>query len=170
MDKRVDVLQLATETGHVLMYRLNGPCAHLYQFPLALRYVLENPFILKVGCACDIDCAELITHFHLCSEGVIDLQYCCDQLCMHSPGSRRRGLHEFVDAFMGKELMQISRGEGKRVAKSNWRSIAQLTQKQIAYAAHDAFACALIYVMAEQKSYGPLRQLPKWIFLCPPER
>jgi hypothetical protein len=246
--KYIDILQLSTLDGCVLIYRVVSPDTLFVRLPRSLQYVLESNKFLKVGCACDVDAADLWNAFHVCTQPLVDIQYCVDQLKrdyvtvevsdpstlelrlpshadhkneneksstpmnrssfffsfssssfslssassgqplpineekIHRPGARRRGLQELVSYVLGNSVCQrrMSAKEGKQIACSSWQTNRYLTKKQIEYAAHDAYACALIYWIAHRSSLFSthphtdssrchLRKIPTWILLCPPK-
>lgn len=123
---RVSLLQLSTPTVCYL-FRLN-------RIPLAkpILQLLENKQVLKIGAdvAGDLRSLRQIRHFR--DGGFVDLQGIAPEW-----GIGEKSLRKLSAIVLGKRVSKAQR-------LSNWEA-AQLTEKQMRYAATDAWICPEIY-------------------------
>ena len=123
---RVSLLQLSTPTVCYL-FRLN-------KIPLAkpILQVLETDSILKIGAdvAGDLRSLRQIRHFR--DGGFVDLQGIAPEW-----GIGEKSLRKLSAIVLGRRVSKAQR-------LSNWEA-AQLTEKQMRYAATDAWICPEIY-------------------------
>ena len=123
---RVSLLQLSTPTVCYL-FRLN-------RIPLAkpILQLLESSDVLKIGAdvAGDLRSLRQIRHFR--DGGFVDLQALAPQW-----GIGEKSLRKLSAIVLGRRVSKAQR-------LSNWEA-AQLTEKQMRYAATDAWICPEIY-------------------------
>ena len=123
---RVSLLQLSTPTVCYL-FRLN-------KIPLAkpILQLLEDRRILKIGAdvAGDLRSLRQIRHFR--DGGFVDLQGIAPEW-----GIEEKSLRKLSAIVLGRRVSKAQR-------LSNWEA-AQLTEKQMRYAATDAWICPEIY-------------------------
>ena len=123
---RVSLLQLSTPTVCYL-FRLN-------KIPLAkpILQLLEDRRVLKIGAdvAGDLRSLRQIRHFR--DGGFVDLQGIAPEW-----GIGEKSLRKLSAIVLGKRVSKAQR-------LSNWEA-AQLTEKQMRYAATDAWICPEIY-------------------------
>ena len=123
---RVSLLQLSTPTVCYL-FRLN-------KIPLAkpILQLLENREVLKIGAdvAGDLRSLRQIRHFR--DGGFVDLQGIAPEW-----GIGEKSLRKLSAIVLGRRVSKAQR-------LSNWEA-AQLTEKQMRYAATDAWICPEIY-------------------------
>ena len=123
---RVSLLQLSTPTVCYL-FRLN-------RIPLAkpILQLLESSDVLKIGAdvAGDLRSLRQIRHFR--DGGFVDLQALAPQW-----GSGEKSLRKLSAIVLGQRVSKAQR-------LSNWEA-ARLTEKQMRYAATDAWICPEIY-------------------------
>ena len=123
---RVSLLQLSTPTVCYL-FRLN-------KIPLAkpILQLLEDRRILKIGAdvAGDLRSLRQIRHFR--DGGFVDLQGIAPEW-----GIGEKSLRKLSAIVLGRRVSKAQR-------LSNWEA-AQLTEKQMRYAATDAWVCTRIY-------------------------
>ena len=123
---RVSLLQLSTPTVCYL-FRLN-------RIPLAkpILQLLESSDVLKIGAdvAGDLRSLRQIRHFR--DGGFVDLQALAPQW-----GIGEKSLRKLSAIVLGQRVSKAQR-------LSNWEA-AQLTEKQMRYAATDAWICPEIY-------------------------
>ena len=123
---RVSLLQLSTPTVCYL-FRLN-------RIPLAkpILQLLEDRRVLKIGAdvAGDLRSLRQIRHFR--DGGFVDLQALAPQW-----GIGEKSLRKLSAIVLGQRVSKAQR-------LSNWEA-AQLTEKQMRYAATDAWICPEIY-------------------------
>lgn len=123
---RVSLLQLSTPTVCYL-FRLN-------KIPLAkpILQLLEDRRVLKIGAdvAGDLRSLRQIRHFR--DGGFVDLQALAPQW-----GIGEKSLRKLSAIVLGQRVSKAQR-------LSNWEA-AQLTEKQMRYAATDAWICPEIY-------------------------
>ncbi len=124
----VSLLQLATGQ-RAFLFRLN----HI-GLPKALRNVLENSGIQKIGLALRDDVSGLQRLAHFKPAGFVDLQ----DLANHHEVPHN-GLKKLAAKFLG---IRISKARSKRL--SNWEA-ESLGPKQVRYAATDAWVCYELY-------------------------
>ena len=123
---RVSLLQLSTPKV-CFLFRLN-------KIPLAkpILQLLENREVLKIGAdvAGDLRSLRQIRHFR--DGGFVDLQTIAPQW-----GIEEKSLRKLSAIVLGQRVSKAQR-------LSNWEA-AQLTEKQMRYAATDAWICPEIY-------------------------
>ena len=123
---RVALLQLSTPR-RCYLFRLNR-----MRFEKQLVKLLENKAILKIGAdvAGDLRSLRQIRHFR--DAGFVDLQTIAPQW-----GIGEKSLRKLSAIVLGQRVSKAQR-------LSNWEA-AQLTEKQMRYAATDAWICPEIY-------------------------
>lgn len=123
---RVALLQLSTPQ-RCYLFRLN-----CMRFDKPLVKLLENEHILKIGAdvAGDIRSLHALRRFR--PGGFVDLQQLAPEW-----GIEEKSLRKLAAIVLGRRLSKAQR-------LSNWEA-AQLTEKQIRYAATDAWICPEIY-------------------------
>lgn len=131
----VSLLQLSTAT-QAFLFRLN-----LIGFPDELRSLLEKDNLLKVGAAVHDDIKalrKLTTSFHPAS--FFDLN---DEL-------KKVGFHNVGVRNLSGMVLKIRISKSEQV--SNWEA-ERLTEKQLRYAATDAWACLEIYKVLRDEGF-----------------
>ena len=123
---RVSLLQLSTPTVCYL-FRLN-------KIPLAkpILQLLENREVLKIGADVAGDIRSLLALRRFRPGGFVDLQQLAPDW-----GIEEKSLRKLSAIVLGKRVSKAQR-------LSNWEA-AQLTEKQMRYAATDAWICPEIY-------------------------
>ncbi len=123
----VSLLQLST-SHEVFLFRLNY--VHL---PAALKRILENEKILKLGVAMydDVHALQKLASFE--PKGFLDFAQIAKKL-----GLKNFGLRSLAAIFLGVRI-------SKRTRLSNWEN-QELTPAQITYAATDAWICREMYM------------------------
>ena len=136
---RVSLLQLSTPTVCYL-FRLN-------KIPLAkpILQLLEDRRILKIGAdvAGDLRSLRQIRHFR--DGGFVDLQGIAPEW-----GIGEKSLRKLSAIVLGRRVSKAQR-------LSNWEA-AQLTEKQMRYAATDAWVCTRIYEQLLRTPKKPIRK------------
>ncbi len=122
----VALLQLATD-DNVYLFRLRG--IHQFEF---IKYIFEDPNILKVGVAIRDDLKRLQKIFKFEPKNFIELQSVAKE-----KGVKNMGLRG-----MTEELLQA--GLSKKAKISNW-DVKTLSDEQIVYAATDAWIGLKLY-------------------------
>ena len=123
----VSLIQLATEnTAWIFSFN------HLKSMPTLLRKVLESKHILKIAQDPAYDLKELKAKYHLQAGGFIDIHDIARKLNCPS-----RNLQTLSALFLNHRI-------SKAAQTSNWKN-DPLTQKQILYAATDAWVPLLVY-------------------------
>jgi ribonuclease D len=132
---QVSLLQLST-FEHAFLFRL-----HLVGFPPPLRNLLEKENLVKVGAAVHDDLKalrKLTDSFH--PQSFFDLNDELKKVGFHNVGVRN---------LSGMVLkMRISKSE----QVSNWEA-EKLTEKQLRYAATDAWACLEIFNALQEDGF-----------------
>ena len=132
-----DVLQLST-CHDCLVVHLSSvrTHAHKHEIQQALHQCLKNSAVIKVGVGIDDDSIDLwrSSGKQLEIRGRVDLGGVGT-----SPGVTR-GL-----ANLTKAILDIDIAKSKRISRSNWAAFPLLEQKQVKYAAIDAWASAAVY-------------------------
>ena len=123
---RVALLQLSTPR-RCYLFRLNR-----MRFEKQLVKLLENKAILKIGADVAGDIRSLLALRRFRPGGFVDLQ----QQAPHW-GIEEKSLRKLSAIVLGKRVSKAQR-------LSNWEA-AQLTEKQMRYAATDAWICPEIY-------------------------
>ncbi|GAB2499518.1 MAG: 3'-5' exonuclease domain-containing protein 2 [Cytophagales bacterium] len=131
----VSLLQLSTAT-QAFLFRLNS-----IGFPNELRSLLEKDNLIKVGAAVHDDIKalrKLTTSFHPAS--FFDLN---DEL-------KKVGFHNVGVRNLSGMVLKIRISKTEQV--SNWEA-EKLTEKQLRYAATDAWACLEIYKVLRDEGF-----------------
>lgn len=131
----VSLLQLSTAT-QAFLFRLNS-----VGFPNELRSLLEKDNLIKVGAAVNDDIKalrKLTTSFHPAS--FFDLN---DEL-------KKVGFHNVGVRNLSGMVLKIRISKTEQV--SNWEA-EKLTEKQLRYAATDAWACLEIYKVLRDEGF-----------------
>ena len=132
---QVSLLQLST-SEHAFLFRLNS-----VGFPPPLRNLLEKENLVKVGAAVHDDLKalrKLADSFH--PQSFFDLNDELKKVGFHNVGVRN---------LCGMVLkMRISKSE----QVSNWEAV-KLTERQLRYAATDAWACLEIFKVLKEEGY-----------------
>lgn len=131
----VSLLQLSTAT-QAFLFRLNS-----IGFPDELRSLLEKDNLIKVGAAVHDDIKalrKLTTSFHPAS--FFDLN---DEL-------KKVGFHNVGVRNLSGMVLKIRISKSEQV--SNWEA-ERLTEKQLRYAATDAWACLEIYKVLRDEGF-----------------
>jgi ribonuclease D len=123
---RIALLQLST-TAKCYLFRLNK-----IRLDKAILKILETPRITKVGLSVAGDIRELETLRRFRPKGFVDLQTLAP-----AHGIGELSLLKIAAIVLGGRLSKAQR-------LSNWEA-ATLTDKQIVYAATDAWACLAIH-------------------------
>lgn len=123
----VALLQLATETdAYIVRMR------QISQFDI-LKDIFENSEVVKVGVAIRDDLKQLKKKFHFTQQNFIELQDL----------AKVKGLKNFGLKGMAQEVLQETITKGPKT--TNWEA-HELTQKQIMYAATDAWLGLKLYL------------------------
>ena len=135
---RVSLLQLSTPTVCYL-FRLN-------KIPLAkpILQLLENKEVLKIGADVGGDLRSLRQIRHFRDTGFVDLQSIAPRW-----GIGEKSLRKLSAIVLGQRVSKAQR-------LSNWEA-ATLTDKQMIYAATDAWVCIRIYEKLLRTPQKPLR-------------
>lgn len=130
----VALLQVAIP-GKVFLFRLNylGLCDELCTY-------LNNPDIIKIGVGIRDDIIDLQKLNHFEPSSMVDLNHLAKELEVKNAGVRK-----LSGIFLGIRISKSSQ-------VSNWEN-QQLTEKQIRYAATDAWVCLEIYNQLTYKGY-----------------
>lgn len=134
----VALMQLSTRTECFLI-RLN----HI-GLPEAIRSILENKNILKIGLSIKDDFNSLHKAYELNPDGFIDLQAFVKQF-----GIVDNSLSRIYAILFNQRI-----SKGQRL--SNWET-DHLSQHQQEYAALDALACITIYDQLTKHAFNPLK-------------
>ena len=122
----VSLLQLATETAAYII-RLK----HIKHTEV-IKNVFENPAVVKVGAAIRDDLKQLQKRFHFQPHGFIELQAVAKTKKLKNIGLKG----------MTEEVLQATISKGPKT--TNWDA-QELTEKQILYAATDAWIGLKLY-------------------------
>lgn len=123
---KVSLLQLATE-HEVYLFRLNK-CG----FRPALRELLGNPEVMKIGVGIRDDIRNLQKLEKFCPEAFIDMQTYAEKF-----GIEDKSFSKLMAIIFGVRV-------SKRQQTSNWEA-RELTEAQIRYAATDAWGALKMY-------------------------
>ncbi len=123
---QVAILQLATPE-HVFIFRLTGT-----GLTSEMKAFFENPRMLKIGLAIrdDIKALQALKKFH--PQGFVELT-----TLTKAAGFEVEGLKKLTALILGFRI-------SKSAQTSNWEA-SHLDEKQISYAATDAWVCLRIY-------------------------
>lgn len=123
------LVQLATDTRAYLF-----PVARRYDSS-ALKAILESPKVLKIGFGLGNDHSVLKSRLGIAASNVLDLGE-----KLRGPGHRGTvGAKVAVAHFFGQKLQK-----SKKIGTSNWAN-AQLSERQLLYAANDAHVALMLY-------------------------
>jgi ribonuclease D len=123
---KVAMLQLATET-EAFVIRLH----YINHFQI-LKNIFENPDVLKVGVAIRDDLRQLQKIFQFMPENFIELQTVAKEKNLQNMGLKG----------MTEEILQSTISKASKM--TNWEA-KELTDRQVAYAATDAWIGLKIY-------------------------
>lgn len=119
----------------------------VYLFPLnrmefsgALVEVLENPAVIKTGVGLAHDFTSLTRVFPFEPQNIVDL----------SPVAKRQGFKQSGVRNLAAQLLGFRVPKG--ASTSNWAN-PRLTQKQIVYAATDAWVCRELFLRFQQLGF-----------------
>lgn len=125
------LLQLAGEKT-VFLFQLNQT-----KFPMKLRRLLESKRILKCGVAVDQDIIQLQKTAPFVDDGFVELSKVAK-----AAGIKNHGLRGMTAVLLGFRISKSSQ-------RSNWAA-DRLTQKQIHYAATDAWVGRELYMIFQE--------------------
>lgn len=97
--------------------------------------LLESPEILKVGFGLDTDLVQIQTRLGVKAQAVLDL----DEVFRHMGHGRSLGVKNAVAIVFGLHFHK-----SRRMTTSNWSEL-RLSERQLLYAANDAYAAAHVY-------------------------
>ncbi|EAT35135.1 AAEL012690-PA [Aedes aegypti] len=127
----VALLQLATHRGLCALIRL----CEMKRIPPELGELLNDPAIVKVGVG-PLEDAKLLRHdYNLKVESTLDLRHLADRCGVPGP----YGMAKLAEKTLGVKL-----DKHWRIRASNWEN-AQLTERQIQYAASDAHVAVELF-------------------------
>lgn len=119
----IALMQLATHRGLCALVRL----CYLKRVPVALKDLLEDFRIIKVGVV-PLDDAKYLNHdYGVCVASTLDLRHLAELRAFKPAGL----------AKMSKTHLNVELDKNWRLACSNWES-PQLSDQQVAYSAKDA--------------------------------
>lgn len=124
------LVQFATPEKAVLFQLRHPGCRE------AVALLLANPSILKVGFGLDTDLNQLEAKLGARPEAVLDL----DEIFRRAGYGRSLGVTSAVAITFGLHFHK-----SRRMTTSNW-SDTRLSERQLLYAANDAYAAARIYL------------------------
>jgi ribonuclease D len=122
----IGLIQLASET-EAFLFRVN-----ITGTPKEVKKIFENKGITKIGLGLDKELKSLKEELHIICQNCIDLEQIAKRHRF-----RQRGIRALAAFFLG---IRIS----KSAQKSNWER-KELTDRQVRYAATDAWVCLKIY-------------------------
>ncbi|VVC96045.1 unnamed protein product [Leptidea sinapis] len=140
----VSLLQLSTLDGYCGLFRL----CKMKCIPEALKALLEDENIFKLGVVPADDAKYLANDYGVCVKSTLDIRHFVE-LCGYIPS----GLATLSDSLLGVTL-----DKDWRIRCSDW-SAEYLTQRQVMYAATDAHVAIKIFDKLINKLYytgGPL--------------
>jgi ribonuclease D len=135
------LVQIATASAAYL-FQLNR-----MDFASAIREVMESPLIVKAGIGFADDLSGLQGVFPFEPANILDLS-----LVAQKQGINRSGVRNLAGQLLG---FRISKG----AATSNWTS-PELTQRQIDYAATDAWVCRELFTCFQELEFLDERGRP----------
>jgi len=142
---RTALLQLYSP-GCAIIVRINklideaGGIEH-FKFPILLKQILENPFILKVGLGVIQDAERLFNDFQIKCQGCLDIR----DLPLYKR-CKPASMAALAAMFLG---IRIS----KKEAVSDWEA-PRLSASQIRYAAADAYLSRELYLSMYNHSHA----------------
>ncbi len=128
------LVQIAT-TSVVYLFQLKQ-----MEFSDTLAEVLENPTLIKAGIGLANDFTSLQKVFPFEPQNILDLSLVAQQ-----QGIKRSGVRNLAGQLLG---FRITKGS----STSNWAR-PQLTQRQITYAATDAWVCRELFLRFQQLGF-----------------
>lgn len=126
----VALLQLSTHTGLCGLIRL----CKIKRMPPDLRAILEDEDIVKVGVSPQDDAKYLSHDYAVGVASTLDLRYLAFEAQIKGEGLGK----------MSKSLLDIELDKDWRIRCSDWEQ-PELTEKQIQYAANDAFVAIELF-------------------------
>jgi ribonuclease D len=172
LQQKIALIQLASQS-EIALFHLGlhtGTTADDILAP-SLRYIIESKNILKVGNNIwRADCSRLKQFFNLKPCGIVELSalYSLVKFGATEPWkvtNKCVALDKIVEEYL---LLPLSKDPKQR--KSNWSR--QLDQKQIDYAASDAYAGIILYhtLDAKRRATKPIQPMPECADLALPIR
>lgn len=135
------VLQFATlEQAYIFQ-------AHVRESHEALMEVLASPAIAKIGFGLANDLTHIHSRFGVTPRAIVDLNRTFKDLGYKNSVGARSAIAIFFNQRLAKS---------KSITTSNW-STAQLSEKQILYAANDAYAAIRVFHALEQRAQALAR-------------
>lgn len=139
----VALLQLCSPRGTCALFRLNK----LKCVPRKLQRLLENEKIIKVGVVPEKDASLLYSDYGVITRSTLDLRFLY---------STRKGL-----AGLSKDILNITLDKNYKIRCSDWEA-AELSRKQVYYAAMDAFVAVEIFKKWAGINQRKFRMNPEW--------
>lgn len=138
-----------SEGPHVLQFSTTKKAyiflAHIEETHPATIELLQANHITKVGFGLGGDLRQIFTRFGLRPESIVDLDRSFKQL-----GYRNAvGAKSAIAMFFKQKLLK-----SKSVTTSNWAA-KQLTERQIVYAANDAYAAIMVFHALQDQANSP---------------
>jgi ribonuclease D len=133
------LVQIAT-ASEVYLFQLRR-----MEFSGVLAEVLENPALIKAGVGLANDLSSLKKVFPFEPQNIVDLSRVAQR-----HGIKQSGIRNLAARLLG---FRVSKGS----ATSNWDR-SQLTPKQIAYAATDAWVCRELFLRFQQLGFLDLKK------------
>ncbi|MCX7005145.1 MAG: 3'-5' exonuclease domain-containing protein 2 [bacterium] len=135
------VLQFATlEKAYIFQ-------AHVRESHEVLMEVLASPVIAKIGFGLTNDLTHIHSRFGVTPRAIVDLNRSFKDLGYKNSVGARSAIAIFFNQRLAKS---------KSITTSNW-STAQLSEKQILYAANDAYAAIRVFHALEQRAQALAR-------------
>ncbi|MBC8126096.1 MAG: 3'-5' exonuclease domain-containing protein 2 [Gloeobacteraceae cyanobacterium ES-bin-144] len=135
-----------SEGPHVLQFSTTEKAfifqSHVVASQAAIFDLLKSPGLTKVGFGLGGDLRQISNRFDIKPVSIIDLDRSFRQLGYHNA----IGAKSAVALLFNRRLMK-----SKSVTTSNWAA-TELSEKQLIYAANDAYAAILIYHALQQES------------------
>ena len=129
--KPVSLMQLSFYNGRTVLLRINK----FDVIPESLKSILMDSQIVKIGVGVFDDAKKLKEDYGLLVRGSLDLRH---YVMTYRPGLKAKGLAGLASSFIGVKM-----DKDWRVRASNWEAEV-LSERQIAYAANDAFVATHI--------------------------
>ncbi|KAG1708483.1 Exonuclease 3'-5' domain-containing protein 2 [Nymphon striatum] len=134
--QKVALLQLATESGTCVLFRLSQIEKPL---PESILQLLGDVSILKVGVACNDDAHKLKQDYNIDVNGCVDLRHLVRQYPISSIHIPTLSLKSLAKHILGFEMLK-----DWRIQCGNWER-TYLSQNQIDYAVQDAVIAVDIF-------------------------
>jgi hypothetical protein len=135
------VLQFALSDRTFIFQPQRSDCA------AALALLLESPALLKVGFGLQADRSQIHARLGLSLQAVLDLDTVFRQLGY----PKSMGVRAAVGAVLGQRFHK-----SKRITTSNWAA-RRLDERQLLYAANDAYAALCVWQRVEPSRRGKER-------------